>query len=157
MKLDFRENKTLKINNPIIREIPLEELSSIDKYVGMMKNYVKIKGFKIIGPLIQYSSGIKGIDSNNNPIIENKIILQLHQSGIKIEEPYVTSDTLRVENCLFCRFNDIQDNLQYAISKITLFAYENDIKLSGESYIVLIENKDNILLADVFMPIKKED
>ena len=157
MKLDFRENKTLKINNPIIREVPLEELSSIDKYVGMMKNYVEIKGFKIIGPLIQYSSGIKGIDSNNNPIIENKIILQLHQSGIKIEEPYITSDTLRVENCLFCRFNDIQDNLQYAISKITLHAYENDIKLSGESYIVLIENKDNILLADVFMPIKKED
>lgn len=157
MKLDFRENKILKINNPIIREIPLEELSSIDKYVGMMKNYVEIKGFKIIGPLIQYSSGIKGIDSDNKPIIENKIILQLHQSGIKVEEPYTTSDTLRVENCLFCRFNDTQDNLQYAISKITLFAYENDIKLSGESYIVLIENKDNILLADVFMPIKKED
>lgn len=157
MKLELRENKVLKINNPIIREIPLDELSSIDKYVGMMKNYVEIKGFKIIGPLIQYSSGIKGIDSDNNPIIENKIILQLHQSGIKVEEPYVTSDTLRVENCLFCRFNDIQDNLQYAISKITLFAYENDIKLSGESYIVLIENKDSILLADVFMPIKKED
>lgn len=157
MKLDFRENKTLKINNPIIREIPLDELSSIDKYVGMMKNYVEIKGFKIIGPLIQYSSGIKGIDKDNNPIIENKIILQLHQSGIKVEEPYITSDTLKVENCLFCRFNDTQDNLQYAISKITLHAYENDIKLTGESYIVLIENKDNVILADVFMPIKKED
>lgn len=157
MKLDFRENKTLKINNPIIREIPLDELSSIDKYVGMMKNYVEIKGFKIIGPLIQYSSGIKGIDKDNNPIIENKIILQLHQSGIKVEEPYITSDTLKIENCLFCRFNDIQDNLQYAISKITLHAYENDIKLTGESYIVLIENKDNVILADVFMPIKKED
>ena len=157
MKLDFRENKTLKINNPIIREIPLEELNSIDKYVGMMKNYVEIKGFKIIGPLIQYSSGIKGLDKDNNPIIENKIILQLHQSGIKVEEPYVTSDTLKIENCLFCRFNDTQDNLQYAISKITLFAYENDIKLTNESYIVLIENKDNVILADVFMPIKKED
>ena len=157
MKLDFRENKTLKINNPIIREIPLEELNSIDKYVGMMKNYVEIKGFKIIGPLIQYSSGIKGIDKDNNPIIENKIILQLHQSGIKVEEPYITSDTLKIENCLFCRFNDTQDNLQYAISKITLFAYENDIKLTGESYIVLIENKDNVILGDVFMPIKKED
>ena len=94
---------------------------------------------------------------NRITIIENKIILQLHQSGIKVEEPYITSDTLKIENCLFCRFNDTQDNLQYAISKITLFAYENDIKLTNESYIVLIENKDNILLADVFMPIKKED
>ena len=157
MKLELRENKILKIINPIIREIPLEEISSIDKYVNMMKNYVEIKGFKIIGPLIQYSSGIKGLDKDNNPIIENKIILQLHQSGIKVEEPYITKDTLKIENCLFCRFNDIQDNLQYAISKITLHAYENDIILNGESYIVLIENKDNILLADVFMPIKKED
>lgn len=157
MKLDFRENKTLKINNPIIREIPFEELNSIDKYVGMMKNYAEVKGFKIIGPLIQYSSGIKGIDKDNNPIIENKIILQLHQSGIKVEDPYISKETLRIENCLFCRFNDTQDNLQYAISKITLHAYENDIKLSGESYIVLIENKDNVILADVFMPIKKED
>ena len=157
MKLELRENKILKINNPIIREIPLEEISSIDKYVNMMKNYVEIKGFKIIGPLIQYSSGIKGIDKDNKPIIENKIILQLHQSGIKVEEPYISKETIRIENCLFCRFNDIQDNLQYAISKITLHAYENDIILNGESYIVLIENKDNILLADVFMPIKKED
>lgn len=157
MKLDFRENKTLKINNPIIREIPLKELNSIDKYVGMMKNYVEIKGFKIIGPLIQYSSGIKGIDKDNNPIIENKIILQLHQSGIKVEDPYISKETLRIENCLFCRFNDTQDNLQYAISKITLHAYENDIKLTGESYIVLIENKDNVILADIFMPIKNED
>ena len=156
MKLELRDNKTLKINNPIIREVPLEELKDIDKYVSMMKNYVEIKGFKIIGPLIQYSSGIKGVDSNNNPIIENKLILQLHQSGIKVEEPYITKDTLKIENCIFCRFNDIQDNLQYAISKITLFAYENDITLTGESYIVLIENKDNILLADVFMPIKKD-
>ena len=38
MKLELRDNKTLKINNPIIREVPLEELNSIDKYVGMMKN-----------------------------------------------------------------------------------------------------------------------
>ena len=156
MKLELRDNKTLKINNPIIREVPLEELKDIDKYVSMMKNYVEIKGFKIIGPLIQYSSGIKGVDSNNNPIIENKLILQLHQSGIKVEEPYITKDTLKIENCIFCRFNDIQDNLQYAISKISLYAYENDITLTGESYIVLIENKDNILLADVFMPIKKD-
>lgn len=55
------------------------------------------------------------------------------------------------------RFNDNAEKLQYANMKLQVFAYENDIEMTGETYMVLIKQEENNLLADVFMPIKAKD
>jgi len=53
------------------------------------------------------------------------------------------------------RFFDDGDKLQFAISKLTLYAYENDIELTGETYIIFVNQEGNKILADVFMPAKE--
>jgi hypothetical protein len=49
-----------------------------------------------------------------------------------------------------------KDKLQFASMKLQLFAYENDLELTGESYIIFIKQEENNLLADVFMPVKAD-
>lgn len=150
----MRDNKTLKLINVLSRKVPSEELFSQDKQIAMLLNWIKAKGYETIGPLIVYSSGIKGVDADNQPIIDSRVMIQLKNSNVKLELPYRFEKELRVQNCLLARFNDNIEKLQFATNKLTLFAYENDLELTGETYIVLINQEDNNVLADVFMPIK---
>ncbi len=153
MKLETRNNKTLKLNNVLSRTIPTNELFNQSKYLNMMNNYIMSKNLQTLGPLILYSSGLKGLDADNNPIIETRIMIQLKQSSVSLQNGYLFDKEIKVNNCNMVRFNDKQENLQYATQKLTLYAYENDITLTGESYTIFIKQEDDKLLADVFMPV----
>ena len=72
-------------------------------------------------------------------------------------KPY--KSTIFYNQFLSLRYVGEKEKFQYAISKLNLYAYENDIALTGETYIILMlteneqGNKDGFI--DVFMPIKK--
>ena len=153
-QIEFRENKILKLTNVLSRKVPEKELFNQDKQITMLMNWVKAKGYQTIGPLIMYSTGITGVDSEGNPIIESRIMIQLNTSNVRLELPYRFEKELRITNCLLARFNDEAEKLQFATNKLTLYAYENDLELTGETYIVLMEQQENKLFADVFMPLK---
>ncbi len=153
MKLEQRNNKTLKLNSVLSKIIPSTELFNQDKHINMMQNYIRSKNLSPLGPLIMYSSGLKGLDSDNNPIIETRLMIQLKQSSVSLQDGYLFDKEIKVKNCNMVRFNDKQENLQYATQKLTLYAYENDITLTGESYTIFIKEEDDKLLADVFMPV----
>jgi hypothetical protein len=152
--IEFRENKILKLVNVLSRKVPETELFSQDKHLFMLQSWLKAKGYETLGPLIMYSSGIIGVDAENKPIIDSSVMVQLKQNSIRLEVPYRFEKEIRIENCLLARFNGNAEKLQFATNKLTLFAYENDIELNGETYIVLIEQNEHSLLADVFMPVK---
>ncbi|HEY8361617.1 MAG TPA: hypothetical protein VIK77_01880 [Tissierellaceae bacterium] len=154
-KIEFRENKILKLINVLSRKIPENELFSQEKQIAMLQSWIKAKGYESMGPLITYSSGVKGVSSDNIPIIDCRLMIQLKQSNVRLELPYHFEKEIRVENCLMARFFDDGDKLQFAISKLTLYAYENDIELTGETYIIFVNQEGNKILADVFMPAKE--
>ena len=156
-QIEFRENKILKFTNVLSRKVPAEDLFSQDKYILMLQNFIKAKGYESFGPLILYSSGVTGVDNDNKPIIDCRIMLQLKQNKVRLEIPYRFEKEIRIENCLLARFNDNADKMQFATNKLTLFAYENDIELTGENYIVLIKQEKENLMADVFMPVKNKE
>jgi hypothetical protein len=120
----------------------------------MLLTWIKTKGYEVVGPLIMYSSGTIGADSENKPIIDSKVMVQLKQNNISLELPYYFEKEIRIENCLLARFNDNAEKLQFATIKLQLYAYENDIELSGETYIIMIKQEEENVLADVFMPVK---
>ena len=154
--IELRENKILKLTNLLSRKVPSDEIFNQDKQIQMLINWIQAKGYKTVGPLITYSSGVKGLDAENKPIIDSRIMLQLRQSDVRVQLPYRFEKELRITNCLLARFNDKSEYIQYATNKLTLFAYENDLTLTGETYIVFIEQNGEHLVADVFMPLKQE-
>lgn len=153
-RIEFRENKVLKLTNVLSRKVPTSEIMNQDKQISMLMNWIQAKGYQTVGPLIMYSTGITGVDAEGQPIIDSRIMIQLNTSSVRLELPYRFEKEVRIQNCLLARFNDEAEKLQFATSKLTLFAYENDLELTGETYIVLMEQHENNLLADVFMPLK---
>lgn len=155
-KIEFRENKVLKLTNVLSRKVPEKELLNQDKQITMLMNWIKAKGYQTIGPLIMYSTGITGVDADGQPIIESRVMIQLNTSNVRLELPYRFDKEIRISNCLLARFNDNAEKLQFATQKLTLYAYENDLKLTGETYIILLEQQEDKILADVFMPQKTD-
>lgn len=153
-KIEFRENKVLKLTNVLARKVPTSEIMNQDKQISMLMNWIRARGYQTVGPLIIYSTGITGADAEGQPTIDSRIMIQLNTSSVRLELPYRFEKEMRIQNCLLARFNDEAEKLQFATSKLTLFAYENDLALTGETYIVLMEQQGNKLLADVFMPLK---
>ncbi|KEI96540.1 hypothetical protein N496_15220 [Clostridium botulinum A2B3 87] len=148
-KIILKENKTLKLNNVLIRELSEKEFMDINRVTYMMESYIKSKGNSIIGPMINYSSLVN--DDKGNPKLIVKIIFQLKNSIDNVNEPYEYQKQIKVTNCLFARFNEKEENLQFAYSKLQLHAFENDIKLLGSSYTVFVDKKEDRIVADVFM------
>lgn len=153
-KIVVRENKVLKLNNVLIREVSESEFSDLNKISYMMESYIKSKGNAIIGPMINYSSG--EINDNGQVKIILKLMVQLKNPLHNVEDPYSLEKQIRVTNCIFARYSEKEENLQFAYSKLQLHAFENDIKLKGDSYTVYVESKDGKMVADVFMEVEKE-
>lgn len=153
-KIILRENKTLKLNNVLIREISKNEFTDVNKIAHMMESYIKTKANSIVGPMINYSS--ISTDESGQPKIILKLMMQIKNPIHNIESPYEYKSQIKISNCLFARFLDKEENIQFAYSKLNLYAFENDINLKGDSYTVLVDNKEGKMVADVFMEVQKE-
>ena len=152
-KIIVKENKTLKLNNVLIREVSQNELVDINKISYMMDSYIKTKGNATVGPMINYSSA-EG-DENGQVKIVIKLMVQLKNPIHNIDKPYEFKSQIRITNCLFGRFSEKEENLQFAYSKLQVHAFENDIKLKGDSYTVFVNKNEEKLVADVFMELDK--
>lgn len=148
-KISIRENKTLKLTNVLIRELSENEIIDIDKVNYMMDSYIKSKGNYPVGPMINYSN-LK-VDENGQAKISIKIMVQLKNPIYNVEAPYEINKELRISNCLFARFNEREENIQFAYQKLGVYAFENDIKLKGDSYTVFVNKEEENIVADIFM------
>ena len=152
-KIIIKENKTLKLNNVLIREVNQNELKEMGRITHMMESYIKSKRNSMIGPVIQYIATVG--DENGQPKLIIKLIVQLKNPIRNIETPYEFKKQIRITNCLFARFSEKEENLKFAYSKLCLYAFENNIKLKGDSYTVWVNKKDADIVADIFMELKE--
>ena len=148
-KIAIRENKTLKLNNVLIREVSENELIDINKISYMMDSYIKSKGNSTIGPMINYST--VEVDESGQAKVIIKLMVQLKNPIYNVEKPYELNTQLRVTNCLFARYTEKEENLQFAYQKLGVYAFENNIKLKGDSYTVFVKQEEENIVADVFM------
>lgn len=151
-KLQLKENKILKLTNVLCCkcDINSEDLF-IDIQLEQIQSYIKAKGAVQIGPLIQYIE--PKVNDQGELEVEMSFLLQCSQPIHKIEEPYKMVHILCVPNCIYCRYIGPEEVLKFAYDKINLYAFENNIKLKGNSYTIFVDQneEEGTMIADVFM------
>lgn len=142
-------NKTLKLANVLIANLNSEDVQDM-AFLEKMDNYIKAKGCQPVGPMVQYT-GV--VETGNGEVDLNLRILRQASGYInKTEAPYTMEAELRAPNCLYVRFIGPQNKLNIAYQKLAVFAYEEEIELTGNTYTVYVnqlENED--IVADIFM------
>jgi len=152
-KLQFHENKVLKLTNVLKYKLPLnDEHFDFNVMIEQMQSYIRTKGAMQIGPLIQYTG--TAINVNNELEVEIYIMLQCNQFIHSVEQPYSMESVIRVPNTLYCRYTGPESKLKFAYDKINLEAFENDIATENYNYTIFVNHnvEDDVMTADVFVP-----
>lgn len=148
-KLEVSYQKTLKLSNVLMVKMTAEDMQDMT-FAEKMENYIKSKGYQPIGPLVQYTGVEQGENGEQELVI--RMLRQANGYINHTEPPYTMEAVLRVPDCLYLRFIGPQEKLSIAYDKLSVYAYEEDIPLTGNSYTVFVnqlENED--IVADVFM------
>ena len=152
-KLQFNENKTLKLTNVLKYKILLDEEDfDFNVAIEQMQSYIKTKGAIQIGPLIQYTRTF--LNEAGELDMEIIMMLQCNHYIHSVEQPYSMDAVIRVPNALYCRYTGPEQSLKFAYDKINLEAFENDIRLENYSYTIFVDNnpEEDVMTADVFVP-----
>lgn len=154
-KLQFHENKVLKLTNVLKNKILLNnEDFNLNVVIEQMQSYIRIKGATQIGPLIQQTQTF--LNERNELEVEIVLMLQCSNFIHNVEQPYSMESVIRVPNALYCRYTGPEALLKFAYDKINLEAFEKDIPLEKSNYTIFVSNnpEDDIMVADVFVPRK---
>lgn len=153
--ITISKNKTLKLMNVLIQEISLEDNDNLNTIVLQMDNYIKSKGALPIGPLIQKTS----YSINDDGEINFKMYLmhQLNKSINNIVSPFLYESVIRVGNCIYAHYEGPYEKLKLASDKINVIAFENEMILANENYTVFVNQKEDEVIADVFVEVKSHE
>ena len=149
-EIKVAENKTLKLTNVLSRAVQPEELANLPVILTQMQNFMKSNGVQPIGPLVQAIRMGTGPDH----VPEMYMMQQATQMISKMEPGYHMDAVLRVKNCLYAHFTGPLGYSQLATSKLQIMAFENDIKLTGDSYTIYVNQDEDEGVIDVFMETK---
>lgn len=147
--LTVNYNKTLKLTNVIVLEIPFGMVKDGNILTEQMNNYIKSKGLQPIGPFIQYTSTLEGKTDKMDVTI--RYLQQTTGFICKTESPYKMESILRVPNCMYVRYCGQAEKLKFAYDKLMLTAFEENISLKGDNYTVYIDGVDDQVTVDIFM------
>lgn len=154
-KIQFSENKIIKLNNVLICKLDLgNEDMDITLCVDKIQSYIRIKGAMQVGPLIQQTRSF--LNENGELDMKINLMIQCNNFIHNVEKPYRMESVIRVPNCMYCRYIGTEDKLKFAYDKIHLEAFENDIELEDCNYTIFVDRneEDETIVADVFIPRK---
>ena len=149
-EIKVAENKTLKLTNVLSRVVQPEELANLPVILTQMQNFMKSNGAQPIGPLVQ--AIVEGTGPDHMPVMY--MMQQANQMITQMEPGYHMDAVLRVKNCLYAHFTGPLAFNQLATAKLQVLAFENDIKLSGNSYTIYVNQDEDDGVIDVFMETK---
>lgn len=151
-KLEVLENKKLVLKNVLVyelRDIPLDTLESeMNKFINKI-DVLKVQSF---GPLITKNFGTN-ISDDGQLTTSYDLMIQAH-NYTQFKNIYKTYEKLTAEYCVYVRFSDHPQYINFAHDKINLHFYENDLISSDITYSVIIEERDELLTMDLFVPVK---
>lgn len=148
-EIPVSENKTLKLTNVLTRQIQPEEMQNLSLIVTQMQNYIKSHGAMPVGPLIQYTGMEPGLDGRLQPKI--CLMSQANQMIVHLEPQYHMDAVLRVKKCLYGHYAGPSEKMSLVYNKMNVFAYEQEIELTGANYTIYVKQDGDEMVTDVFM------
>ena len=147
-EIQTAENKTLKLTNVVSRRIQPEEFNNMQIVLTQLHNFIKSNNAQPIGPIVQ--AMVVGEDRQ----MHLYMMQQATQFIGQMEQDYHMDAVLRVKNCLYAHYTGPLSQSQLASSKLQIHAFENDIKMTGSSYTIYVNQDDDDAVVDVFMETK---
>lgn len=150
-KLIVNENKKLILKQVLIEEHRGIGFEDIEKKIQDFENKVKLLNVQAFGPLVTKMSGTQ-IGEDGTLSVDYDIIVQAHDHA-QYKSQFRTHERLTAERCVYVRFNDHPQFMQFATSAIDLHLYNNDIEDSGILYTVMVGGNDGRVTVDYFKPV----
>lgn len=151
-KITFLPDKSMRLNNVIGFEAQVDNPKfDMEMMLLKMQSYVKTRGTNQIGPLVQHMR--LNTTEQGEIRVQEEFLFQCSDFISDPEPPFYSKESISVRNAMYSRFVGPQDKLKYAFDKIYLEAFEDDIELNGENYVIFVNNDDSDhRMIDVFVP-----
>lgn len=146
-QIQVAEHKTLKLTNVLSRCFTADEMPSMNIILTQMENFIKSSGAQPLGPLVQYVE----IGTGENPEPKFYFMRQCNNFITHMNPGYHMDAVLRVKGCLYAHYTGPMSKSQLASQKLTIYAFENDIKLRNNVYTIYVSGDDDDAVVDVFM------
>lgn len=152
-KLEVKENKTLKLIQVFCKKLPGLSYEDLDTEIKKFSNFIHVNNIQTRGPLVMHDKGMR-ITESGEIVSDKRLMVQLQRELSNYGE-YTYIPEVNVKDCLYLHFEDTEEYLSMATSKLTLHMYENDYVDAGGIYQVLIDNRGGQLTIDYFQPIEE--
>lgn len=153
-KLEIKANKRLTLKKVLCYEIKDGNIENMEKELKKFITFLSVSTIKTIGPLITYSGEMK-IDAETGTITNDFSIMVQLTTEYPNHPDYKYYEKISIANCLYIRFDGLNEELSYATSKLDLYIYENELTRKGGLYQVLIYQNEEIIKTDYFQPIEE--
>lgn len=157
-RIDILENKTLKLKNVLWYRLDFasENIKLLDNEIEKMTTLIRVHDAKQIGPLMYYSN--TSLDEKGDLDINVKLMIQSDRYIDGNLEPYQLEPIMIVRKCLFAHYVGPEDKLMLVYNKMEIYAFEHDMELNGDNYTIYVNREDEgeIVIVDVFMPLKEK-
>ena len=151
-KITFSLDKSMRLNNVIGFEAQVDNPKfDMEMMLLKMQSYVKTRGTNQVGPLVQHMR--LNATEQGTIRVQEEFLFQCSDFISNPEPPFYSKESIAVRNAMYSRFVGPQEKLKFAFDKIYLEAFEDDIELNGENYVVFVNNDDpDHRMIDVFVP-----
>lgn len=151
-KLEVLENKKLVLKNVLVHELRDIPIDTLEDEINRFTNKLDILKVQTFGPLITKNFGTN-ISNEGQFTTSCDLMVQAHDY-IQFKNIYQTYERLTAEYCVYVRFSDHPQYINFAHDKINLHFYENDLISSDITYSIIIEEREEHLIMDLFVPVK---
>ncbi|NQI71918.1 AraC family transcriptional regulator [Streptococcus suis] len=151
VKLEVKDNKKLVLKQVICKKLPNAKVEDVDHEINKFHQHLQLVKAQIFGPLIVKSCGTI-INDDGSVSTDFELYVQA-QNAQQYSNLYDIQDVVSIPNCLYVRFDDSPEYLQYAYSKLELYIYEQDIQTDGTVYTVYVNSSPDKMIVDIFRPV----
>jgi hypothetical protein len=119
-----------------------------------LSRHIRTSGGAPIGPVIQRvvpQQDASGPDNQETTLLRQSSTPIVGSAEVRVD------DRIEVNGCVLARFRGDASDIDIISSKLSVFAYEQEIELDGTVYLVFVDDNGMDLSVDAFAPVVAMD